>query len=495
LQDIHERPLALVEYSEAQRAKALERFRLLRPFLEEGVPLTEVVSTQEVSLATARRWVARYRQRGLAGLTALPRRDRGYPRCMTEELKQLIEGLALKKPRMTAAAIHRKVAELMQQQARPSPSYSTVYAVIHAMHAGLMTLAHQGSKTYRATFDLLYRHEADKPNALWQADHTLLDIWLLNEQGAPRKPWLTVIMDDYSRAIAGYYLAFSAPSALQTALALRQAIWRKAHPAWHICGIPEILYTDHGSDFTSEHMEQVCAALKIQLVLSLPGQPRGRGKIERFFNTVNQMLLCRLNGYTPNGSQPPTTATLTLAAFTGAFETFMHEHHQRCGQETRQPPQARWEANGFLPRLPPSLEELDLLLLTVSKTRRVRQDGIHFQSLRYVDLTLAAYVGEDVVIRYDPRDMAEIRVYYDNHFLCRAICPDLAAETISLKDIIAARNKRRRDLHKMLRASKSLVEALLGTPTKASMADLGRDHPAETLSEKTKSPLKRYFNE
>jgi putative transposase len=230
-------------------------------------------------------------------------------------------------------------------------------------------------------------------------------------------------------------------------------------------------------------------------VLSLPGQPRGRGKIERFFHTVNQMLLCRLDGYTPNGSQPPTTATLTLATFTGAFETFMHEHHQRYGQETRQPPQARWEDNGFLPRLPRSLEELDLLLLTVPKSRRVRQDGIHFQSLRYVDLTLAAYVGEDVVIRYDPRDMAEIRVYYDNRFLCRAICPDLAAETISLKDIIAARNKHRRDLNKTLRERQSLVDSLLGTTPKAAMAALERSYSAETDRAKPKSPLKRYFNE
>ena len=65
-------------------------------------------------------------------------------------------------------------------------------------------------------------------------------------------------------------------------------------------------------------------------------------------------------------------------------------------------PQARWSANGFLPQLPVSLEQLDLLLLTVAKPRRVQQDGVRFQALRYIDPTLAAYVGEDVTIRYDP---------------------------------------------------------------------------------------------
>jgi len=54
-------------------------------------------------------------------------------------------------------------------------------------------------------------------------------------------------------------------------------------------------------------------------------------------------------------------------------------------------------------------------------------------------LTLAAYVGEDVTIRYDPRDLAELQVQFGDGFLCRAINPELAGETVALKDIIRAR--------------------------------------------------------
>ena len=121
----------------------------------------------------------------------------------------------------------------------------------------------------------------------------------------------------------------------------------------------------------------------------------------------------------------------------------------------------RWEGGGFLPRLPESLEQLDLLLLTVAKSRKVRPDGIHFQGLRYLDLTLAAYVGESVIIRYDPRDMAEIRIFHDHRFLCRAICAELAGETIALRDIIQARNRRRRDLRHTLQDRARTVEVLL----------------------------------
>jgi putative transposase len=67
--------------------------------------------------------------------------------------------------------------------------------------------------------------------------------------------------------------------------------------------------------------------------------------------------------------------------------------------------------------MPNSLEELDLLLVMVATSRMVRRDGVHFQGLRYMDPTLAAYVGEPVTVRYDPRDLAEIRVFHHNRFL------------------------------------------------------------------------------
>ena len=83
------------------------------------------------------------------------------------------------------------------------------------------------------------------------------------------------------------------------------------------------------------------------------------------------------------------------------------------------------------------------------------------QGFRYLDATLAAYVGEDVVIRYDPRDMAEIRVYYRNTFLCRAVCQDLAGHTVSLQAIVHARNHRRHQLRQTIRDRAAIVETLL----------------------------------
>jgi putative transposase len=244
-------------------------------------------------------------------------------------------------------------------------------------------------------------------------------LWVVTPAGQPARPWLTVIEDDYSRAIAGYAVNLGAPSALQTALALRQAVWRKTQPGWHVCGIPAVFHTDHGSDFTSRHMEQAAADPGMRLVFSLPGRPRGRGKVERYMNTINLMCLSALPGYAPRGTRDRAgQARLSLAELDAALGTFIvTDYNNRVHSETGQPPQALWEAGGFLPRLPESLEQLDLLLLTVAKPRKVHPDGIRFQGLRYLDPVLAAYVGESVIIRYDPRDLAEIRVFHHGRFI------------------------------------------------------------------------------
>ncbi len=441
-------------------AEAMERFRRLRPHLEDGVPLAAVAREAGLPLRTLERWIQRYRTQGLTGLARTPRADRGRHR-FPADVVGLIEGLALRRPPPTAAAIHRQLLSVAARQGWPVPSYRTVCTIIHALDPGLVCLAHDGPKTDRERFDLIHRREADGPNAIWQADHTQLDVWIRDERDRSAKPWLTAILDDDSRAVAGYRVRLAVPSAMQTALALRDAIRSKPDPHWHVCGIPATFSTDHGSDFTSQHLEQVAADLAMVLVFSTPGMPRGRGRIERFFQTVNQRFLCTLPGYAPPGS-PPAAPVLTLAELDDRLHRFLVEDdHHRVHGETGVAPQVRWEVGGFLPRLPESVAQLDLLLLTVAKSRRVQQDGIHFQGLRSLDLTLAAYGGEWVTIRDDPGDLAELRVYHRDRFLCRAICPELAGTTISLKDLIRARDARRRDLRTRIGERADLVERLL----------------------------------
>lgn len=485
--------IPLTTLSEAQRRQALERFAVLRPALEEGVSQTQIARDHQMSLSTVQRWIKSYREKGLAGLAPAARSDKGKSRRLPEQAITLVEGLALQTPPRSAAAIHRQVVQIANEQGWKPPCYERVRQIIKGLDPALVTMAHQGAAAYREEFDLLYRREAPHANAMWQADHTPLDVLLLDEAGTPAKPWLTVIEDDYSRLIVGYRLSFQKPTTLTTALTLRQAICHKDDPRWHAYGIPTVFYSDHGSDFTSKHMEQVAADLPMELIFSQVSVPRGRGKIERFFRSVDQLLLQDTPGYCPKGATG-VKATLTLAAFEQRFRTWLLEnYHTRIHDETKCQPASRWEAGGFVPRMCKSLEQLDLLLLTVAKTRRVQQDGIRFQGYRYIDPTLASYVKEDVVIRYDPADIAEIRVFHQNRFVCRAICAELSGQTVSLKEIEKARSLRRKEVRTELSTRAAIVNRYVEMHHVPQPAP--KTAETEPVPVEARSRLKRYIND
>jgi putative transposase len=208
---------------------------------------------------------------------------------------------------------------------------------------------------------------------------------------------------------------------------------------------------------------------------------------------LNTCCLAGLAGYIAHEG-PPAKASLTLAELDAALRNFIIQtSHHTPHSVTGEAPQARWSRGGFLPQMPMSLEQLDLLLLTVIRPRQVHRDGIRFQSLWYIDATLAAFVRKAVAIRYDPADIAEIRVYRDDRFLCRAICQELAGEPISLKDIIRARAERRRSLRSIIKSRRSLVDQVLVRPAATSPA-VQPSPPAATTA--TEAPrLRRYRHE
>lgn len=476
----------LSEVSELKREQAVEKYKIIQPHVQLGIPLSVISNDSKISQRTLQNWVQKYNAYGLKGLVRKKRTDSGSVR-VSNDLIPIIEDIVLKNRRISITSVHRKIEKICIEKKWDLPSYHQVYSITKSIHPSLKSLAQGGKKAYQNQYDLVYRRESSKPNEIWQADHTLLDIWLLDAKSQPARPWLTIVLDDYSRAIAGYFLSFDAPSARHTSLALHQAIWRKSTPNWHICGIPEILYTDHGSDFTSKHLEQVCIDLKINLIFSSVGKPRGRGKIERMFLTVNQMFLQELPGYIQS-STDNRKAKLTLSDFEKLFLDFICDYHSRQHGTTKIPPQKRWEETGFLPNMPESLENLDLLLLQVAKARKVQTDGIRFQGLRYIDPLLAAYVGENVVIRYNPRNLSEIRVFYNENFLCNAICPELSSCEVDLDEIVTARKTRLKQLKKDITDRTTLTETILSSKSKL-QSDIANNPTKE------KSKLKRYINE
>lgn len=442
----------MAHLSDRQKAELVRQHR-------DGVSWTRLAEQSGVTVRTLQRWAARAESGALA---RPPRRDKGATR-FPPELVDAVRALALRQPAPTIAYIHRRSSDIARDRGWASPGYTTVRQIVHSIAPALRVLAEGGDAAYRDKFELVYRRETSAPNEQWQMDHTLLDSMVLDDRQRPARPWLTTVLDDFSRAVVGYALGFAAPTAERSALAFHQAVSRKRNPAWVTSGLPDVLYSDHGSDFTSDRIGQVCLDLHVQLIHSRVGVPQGRGKIERFYRTVTSELLPHLPGHIPHGTggAPISTPTLSLHQLDDVLERFIvDEYNERPHSATGSSPHARWCSGSFIPRMPAHPEDIDSLLLTAATTRRVQRDGIRFASTRYLSPVLAAYVGEDVTVRYDPRDLGEVRVFHDNAFLCRAIAPEHSASTVSFADLQAARNKQRRALKQELRELSAIDRSL-----------------------------------
>jgi len=115
---------ALAACTEEERQEAMVRFAVLRPHINDGVPLPEAARGAGVPLRSVQRWLARYRATGLAGLVRATRSDTGN-RKLPAELVEVIEGMALRKPRPSVAAIHRRMIEFATKPQWTPPSYSS----------------------------------------------------------------------------------------------------------------------------------------------------------------------------------------------------------------------------------------------------------------------------------------------------------------------------------------------------------------------------------
>jgi RHS repeat-associated protein len=69
----------------------------------------------------------------------------------------------------------------------------------------------------------------------------------------------------------------------------RHCGWR-----WPAGGFPRLCTSTTVHPFVSRQLLRACAVLGIRLVHSAPGQPEGRGKIERFFRTVRDQFLVEI---------------------------------------------------------------------------------------------------------------------------------------------------------------------------------------------------------
>jgi putative transposase len=147
--------------------------------------------------------------------------------------------------------------------------------------------------------------------------------------------------------------------------------------------------------------------------------------------------------------QAEAEACLTLQNLEKLLVRYLVDHYNqgidaRMGDQSRI---GRWEA-GRIAQLP-LLGELELDLCLMRRDRRMvyRSGYIQFANLTYQGEHLAAYAGESIVVRYNPRDITTVYIYQLQEgkevFLTRAHAVGWETEILSYKEAQALSERRR----------------------------------------------------
>ena len=365
----------------------------------------------ERSTRTIQRWLKAYQEDGAQGLKKLPPEKEGAKEALWRET---VRNLYLKPSRPSVQTVHGMCVQTAEKDGTKPPSYSTVHRIISAIPKSAQAY-YRNRREFRDKYQVTGKlYQASYPGELYLIDHRKVDVLLVRPDlpDKPLRPWITGIEDQFSRAFVGYYLGFEDPSSRRVAFALRHAILPKLEPEWIMHGIPARLRHDHGSDLVSKHIDQVKIDLKIATLPKEKGNPRANAEKERFFGTMAQWerSLPGWTGATLEERPERISPKLTLEKFDRLFREFILKYHREEHSTTRQTPFDRWNT-GLIPRLPESEDALDLLLLRLSRARRIRRDGIHFLKNRYWCDELLPYIGETAYLRYDPFRLDSVVVF------------------------------------------------------------------------------------
>lgn len=460
-------PLA---YETRRRLEVLQKLVSYKGTVKHKEEQLKACKELKISERSLRRMVSQYKKEGLEGIIRRERSDRGEEK-VSEEWREFIVKSYQKGNQGTRKTSTAMVADLVESMARERgednyPSRATVYRVLKGekekreKKRNSRAIGWQGEKLEIVTKEGI-KLSIEHSNQVWQCDHTLADILVVNKQGELiGRPWLTTVIDTYSRCIMGIYIGLEGSSAAVTCLALRHSIMPKQYPGnyelsnnWLTYGVPNYLYTDAGADFTSMHMDQVAASLGITLCLRR--RPSDGGIVERPFGTINTKFLSTLPGYTTSRLKGHRTeveqeACITLDDLERLLVRYIVDNYNqmpdpRIGNQSRI---ARWEAGRIVQ--PPLIgeRELDILLMRQDR-RRVYQGGyIRFATLVYRGELLAGYAGESVVLRYNPRDITILLIYRQrggkDTFLTRAYAQHMDTEKLTLAEAkIASKQKRK----------------------------------------------------
>ncbi len=451
-------PLETLSQKRIKEAKA--RLEAITPLLEYSrIPkdvLQERAKELGVAPKTLRGWVRRFRDNErLTSLARKRRSDASETRIspLVEPLLQDTITSLLNDSGLSIAEAYRDLEDTFKRLAKDQgnsqlrcPSYGTLYARYRALPEIEKTEARLGKRLAKLAHGLGRGSisGADHPLALVQVDHLEVPVVVVDETDRLPigKPWITVLIDLFSRCITGYYLTLESPGNLSLGLAMSHSVLPKEEclkqfdigAEWPVCGIPWCVHADNAGEFHGNMLELAAHQNTFELTFRKVKQPQYGAHIESYLGTLSEKLQ-RVPGSTRTGpdelgdNDPSEAAVMTLRALEEYILRLICEYHgePHSGIDGT-PPLERFRegmrgGNGVRPigrlRVPTNKQKFLLDFLPCDE-RVVGTKGIQWDHIWYSDDCLQDWVDakdpssirkkRKFLVRRDPRDLS--RIYF-----------------------------------------------------------------------------------
>lgn len=354
-----------------------------------------------------------------------------------------IETRYLTEERLTIKDIHKDVVStvtlrnatrLKSEQLR-KPSYGYIKSLIAQLNPYEVYRSRHGQRAAEIKFRSAGQAPiAERPLARASMDHTRMDVFVIDDRtGLPLgRPWLTMVIDECTRYVLGYYLGFEEPSAVSMTRALRHALLPKevspeVQNDWDAWGIMDVLVVDNGMEFHSIALESGGGRFGIDVQFCPRRSPWFKGKIERFFGTLNTGLLAGVPGKTFSSPflkgdyDPAKTAVLNLKSLRQMLEMWVVDvYHQEIHSALEVSPSEAWhrEIHSVDRYLPPSSLVIESAF-SCSTTRTLTHKGVEFDCVIYNNQEMRVLREQ-----FGDRIEIEIRTWDDDIGHIVAVAPD-----------------------------------------------------------------------
>lgn len=378
-----------------RREIALFRFSLIAPILNNTYPnktvkdyLEEICAKvydsplglkKEYAPSTIKEWLRLYKTKGIDGLYPKNRSDKGESRKLKAEVKELVISLKKANPKRTAKSIYQEI--IITTKVKPFElSLSTVQRYIKNLD-----LSTDSNIKDRRAF------EFENANDCWQSDISVGPYLTIN--GFKHKTYIVAFLDDASRLIVSCK-AFKSDNLLSVLEVFKDAVATR--------GVPKKVFFDNGKVYRSGQMELICASLGCALCFAEPYSPQSKGKIERWFQTLQKQWQQLID----------TSSFQSIDELNKSLNEYVELNYNRAYHNgIKDKPINKFLANIDNIKRFTEQELRNVFLYRVE--RKVKNDSTVSIDKEIYEVP-SKYIGSKLYIRYDPTNNEEAFIFSEN---------------------------------------------------------------------------------